>query len=331
MQDVHILKDVAYLAKQGGGSVTINDLHLLAPGAFAVVCEGTLVTTLTVEADLAGKKTFDLYVGTNNGSVTKAAQYPRTSLGINRYPKLFATKAYAAGTARVVDVGYNGSSGSLGLPGTLIPGEICTMKIIRRNIANDNYPLSTREDQLNNFVDALRINYTIKATDNLAAVVTALVNAVNNHPQNQGVDKWITAAGISGQGVGLTASSKYQDFDVVTDDAIIDATITVDTAQVFPVGTWQQVRELEQNAVTRFGDSNRTHLREHYFDVASQVDTAVNYEQIVIAYDTPQTVALAANAGPINNELILALPTAATNRADYLTVLNTVILQGTIA
>ena len=70
MKDIHILKDVDYASKSGGGTIAdVKELDQLAPGAVLVVMnDDTVVLPATVAGDIATATHFSVYVGVDNGS-----------------------------------------------------------------------------------------------------------------------------------------------------------------------------------------------------------------------------------------------------------------------
>ena len=119
---------VAYSAKIGGGTISgYDELDLLDAGATAFFTEdGTMVTTATTTASIANVKQFYVAVGETDADgniITKRSQL------IDRDAFHRSYTAYGAPTKQAKSVGYNGTAGSLNLPGTLVAGTVAYMAV----------------------------------------------------------------------------------------------------------------------------------------------------------------------------------------------------------
>lgn len=334
MKDIHVLKDVAYAAKQGGGVIaSANEIRLLAPGAVAIVTEdGTLVDPTTVAGDITSANNWTVFVGVDNGSISNADQYPRSTKLIPRAMDYVNSKAYAAPANQVTVVGNDGvtAGASLNLPATLTVGDSAFLRIVRREVNTGAYPLASKQNSMHVASKVMRVEYIIKQGDAAADVVAGLVSIVNNHPENQGADKWVVADAIAANtGVRLTSQVYGQVFEIGTDELLRSADVIVTTNVNYGSGTGRQVAEQEQIAVTRFGDSSRFHLSKQLFDVAPQADVSETYETFVFKWRKPQTAVIASNsADAVVNEMLIFIPDGASDLADIKTVFNTVITSG---
>lgn len=334
MKDVHILKDVDYASKIGGGTITdIKEVDQLLPGAVAVFTDSNyLVLPATVEATIASAKYFDVYVGVDNGSVTNGKKFPRHTKRIPRNLLHAATKAYAAPANQVTVVGNDGVTvgASLNLPVTLVPGELAALRIVRTQINTGTYPLGGRSNQMHTASKVMRVEYMIQTGDTTATVLAGLVDIINNHPENVGADAWITAASIAANtGLQLTSTVYGQVFEIGTDELLRQASVITTTPINYGNGTGYQAAELEEFASSRYGNHSQVHLAKQLYDVKPQADTAETYIVWNLTWQHLSGAPVASHAGDgAYNEMVVFVPDGASDLADIRAVFNVTILSG---
>ena len=334
MKDIHILKDVDYASKIGGGTIAdVKELDQLAPGAVLVVMnDDTVVLPATVAGDIATATHFSVYVGVDNGSSLNPKKFPYGSKDIPRNVTQLTTKAYAAPTNQVKVIGNDGVTvgASLNLPVTLVPGDLAAFKIIRSEIAQGTSPLGGKVDSMHVASNIMRIEYTIQTGDTVADVLAALVSKVNNHPMNQGADAWIVAASIAANtGLQLTSTVYGQTFDLATDELLRQASIitTVDISYGNGLGT--QAAEQELYASSRKGNSSQFHLAKQLYDVQLQADVNETYITWNLVWAKVSDAIVASHgADSVRNEAIFYVPDGASDLADIRAVFNVAVLSG---
>lgn len=333
MKHVVILKDVDYLAKQGGGSVAdASELDLLAPGACAIVAnDGTFVSGATVLGDLSAATKFDLFVGVDNGSGTNPNQYPRKIADIPRDLVKALAVDYAAPANQITVIGNTGGGGtSLNLPGVLVPGEVAEFRITRRQILTGASPLEGKVNVTNPHKDSMRVEYTIQTGDAVADVVQALVAKVNDHPSNQGANAYVTATSINGDtGIQLEATVYGQTLDIGTDQLLRQSSVTVTQDIDYGNGTGSQARELEVYASSRHGNTSQYKLSKQLYDVQMQSDVNETYDVWNFSWNSPgeQRMAVNNNSGAYN-ELVIFYPEGGSDEADIKSRFNLLITSG---
>lgn len=242
--DLTIAKSVAYLTKVGGGTIAnMNELHLLADGAIALVDDkNTIIPANVAAANIVGVKSFRIYRGGTNGKASASGWIDRASV-----------RRKVVGVApvkRVIQLGKN-TTGSMNYPSPLIAGSVASIVIVRKNDDPSN-TFFTREVQQQT---VKRYETTVRVGDTNAAITNRLIAKVNAD-----ANCWVTAAGIddagTNNGIAFTAKDFGFDFTVAGDDILISATRHAGTALNYGKGTYSQMKRLERNHNIRLGNGS---------------------------------------------------------------------------
>lgn len=301
--DLILAKSVAYLAKTGGGTIAnMNELHLLADGAIALVDDkSTLIPANVAAANIVAVKAFRVYRGGANGKYQVSGWIDRAS------PR--RKTVGAAAVKRVIQLGKN-TTGSMNYPSPLIVGSVASIHIVRvDDIPGDSFV--TRE------VESQRIKrYSTKVLvgDTNVTITNRLIAQVNADPTG-----WVVAAGIddagSNNGITFTAKDFGFNFSVSGNDIILNATRHPGTALNYGKGLYSQLKRMERNDHIRRGagsgaqqfasmmhnfpslvDEMYTNLAEtdtpldlHHFDVFAENNSGiaplnVSMNEIVVAF-----------------------------------------------
>lgn len=287
MEQVLIAKDVAYLAKAGGGSITKNELDLLADGAIALLNE----TGGVIAADGTGASTegFQIAVGTPAGMPTKLTDLIKIGgCGLEH-------KAYAAGVPQISFVGNNGTAGSFGW----------TLADVLRS---DYAEIRLYEDKPYRLHGAQfeRLSYTAKTdAPALADVVTGLIANINSGSS-------VVVAEVEGtnEGIKLTGKEVGQPFKVTATLGTFLEYADISTTQnpSYGIGTPAELQRIEKEADVFNG---RTGGRDAEFpQLVSLVDTAATYDMFTLNVLDGSLSIAAETKTP--TQVILAIPASAT-------------------
>lgn len=239
--DLITTKAVAYLAKTGGGSVAnMNELHLLADGAIALIDDkSTIIPSNVSAANIVATKAFRIVRGGANGKYKMSGWIDRAS------PR--RKTVGAAPVKRVLQLGKN-TTGSMNYPSPLIVDSFASIHIVRVNDLNDT-GFFTREVASQRI---RRYSTKVQVGDTAVAITNRLIAQVNADPNG-----WVVAAGIddagSNNGIGFTAKEFGFSFTVSGADIIANATRHPGTALNYGKGTYSQLKRLENNDDIRTG------------------------------------------------------------------------------
>lgn len=288
MKELLIAKDVAYAAKQGGGTISgYNELDQLAQGALAVLAEdGTLITSGTAAASLVNFKQYYMAVGRTNDT-KRSKLFDRDGFHRSDCP-------YVAPVKQVQVVGDQGSGGSLNFPATLIP----------RTVAHLDVGVQYEGEEPH--INWSRYEYTVKAGDAAADVVLALVAKINNDSKA----RWTAAAINSNGGIQITSTEDDEVMYLAVDGILQDATRTITTDVVYGKGTPSQVREYARLTDIQDGDENRVEYSQEYWKVVDEVDDAAQYELKTIEWQSEHRTPYNVQSGN-SHEIVVAIPSGA--------------------
>jgi hypothetical protein len=301
---------VAYAAKDGGGTISgYNEVDLLDTGAVAFFTEdGTLITTATTPASIANVKQFYATVGQVDVDGNKIAK--RSQL-IDRDAFHRSYCAYVAPVKQAKSIGFNGTAGSLNLPGTLVAGTTAYFSVGIQYEGEEPH------------VGWGRYEYLVKTGDVEADVVAGLVAAINN--DTNPYKKW-TANAEGTTGVTVTADEYGKVLDIAVDGILIDADRSTKTEITYGKGTPSQVKEYETLAAIENGDTNRVVLPQYFYSHPSQVDLAATYDLYTIQWKSEHRTSSFPKDGYIK-EFVLAIPDGA-QEDDINTIFTTILLFG---
>lgn len=301
---------VAYAAKVGGGTISgANELDQLEIGALAFFTEnGTLITGATTPASIALIKQFQIAVGevnSNGDNVTK------TSIMIDRNAFHRSYCPYAAPVFQQVAIGYNGTTGTLGLPTTLITNTVASVSVGWQ-------PEGTEPN-----VPWRRYEHLVRPGDTDTILVQSLVDQINNDPSPY--KKWTAALiGTSPDlGIELTATEDGIVLYTAVDDLTAQATRSIITDIVYGKGTYQQVVAYEERARHEEGDTNQVYYPNRFFKKPYQADPAAQYDTYTFEWHAEHRADTVKNG--FTPEAVIAIPDGA-QRATIDTIINNILL-----
>lgn len=206
----HVLNDVAYKAKIGGGTISgIDEVNLLAPGAIAIFTDSNVMVDITSPAgELVDVKSVFFAVGKKDGSGAQLTQHIVRNKLID-----YSAVSYAAPAYERQFVGNDGSAGSLNLP-TLASGDESEIVVFDESKGGIQYQAGGRK--------AYRYSVTLGATATAAALIPALVARINEDEERI-VDAVVVGSNV---GIQLTAREYGVTFKLGVSGSIEDATIT---------------------------------------------------------------------------------------------------------
>lgn len=301
---------VAYAASTGGGTIAdYNEVDLLDAGAVAFFTEdGTLVTAATTLASIANVKQFYATVGVIDADGSKRAK--RSQL-IDRDAFHRSYCAYVAPVKQAKSVGFNGTAGSLNLPGTLVAGTVAYLSVGIQYEGEEPH------------VGWGRYEYLVKTGDVEADVVAGIVAAVNADTSTYA--KW-TANAEGTTGVTVTADVFGQVIDIAIDGLFLNSDRSTKTDIVYGKGTPTQVQTYEKLAAIENGDTNRIEFAQYFYNHPSQVNLASEYDEFTIQWKSEHRTSSWQKDGYIK-EFVLVIPTSA-QLTSINTILTTILLFG---
>lgn len=137
MKQIIIGKNVNYAASKASATAdTATSAELLRDGAIGFYLD-TGVLIPAAGTGLSTAKKFYIAQGTVNGCITTPLLDKRSNL------KLTFTKNYTAPVRQIAAVGFNGTSGTLGLPATILKNDEAYIKIIETTVGRNVFPKQT--------------------------------------------------------------------------------------------------------------------------------------------------------------------------------------------
>lgn len=273
MKQILIAKEVAYLAKIGGGSITgVSNMNELADGALAIFTkEGVMVNATASNIGTAE----EIYFARGSGDATKGA-YLSELIPIADMHVLWQN--YAAPVNQVIVIGADNAGNGDANVGTIAKGDEASMRIIKTN------------GQQFTILDTKRYSYTAKTGDTEALVLAGLVDKINAD-----TDSIVVAAMLGVVGFSLTTKDPNDAFTVTVDDLVADATVltfgnasssTIPVASFPGFGTPAQITALESEFSTNRGNTKSELLTSSFYSKATDVDSAETYAGYAITWQS---------------------------------------------
>lgn len=263
MNRVCVLKDVAYAAKIGGGTIAgIEEVNQLLPGAIAFFNEQgvLLVNTAGSVNALPDTKEFSIGVGRSEG-YQLITNIPRTRI------KDVESQVYVAFTKPVITIGGAGN------PLTFTNNEEAYV-----NVYDDSFTTTVA-------IRSKRSNKYKTASESDDAFLDRVIAGLNNNNPN-GDPSFITATKIAGPNFGITVTPKE---DGVFIKAAIGGSFeggSISTANgVYGLGGGAQVLEMEKDASVEEGNSNFINYTDLWYKRAFEADPSVNYDITTVSYE----------------------------------------------
>lgn len=289
MNRLFVLKDVAYAAKTGGGTIAgANELNVLASGALALLNDkGELITETTgvVDVDkIADTKYFIIAAG-RPGGVLVVNQVPRQGIyELNR-------KEYKAPVAMVITAG-GGTT-----PLVFADNEEAIIKVYdvsftsRYNIQDLNVSIIKRVGETN------------------SAAIDRLVARINGKE-----DGFVTAAKVGTTdadfGITLTPKDPRTTISVSLGGTFEYGNITTTTAQVYGDGVGEDVLQLEKDFSVELGNGNYIDYSGDHYKQAFSTDASASYDMINMLWEGTHSSPTRTH-NVMKNRVVIALPDGA--------------------
>lgn len=291
MNRLFVLKDVAYAAKTGGGTIAgANELNVLASGALALLNDkGELITETTgvVDADkIADSKYFILAAGRPSG-VQVINQIPRQDVfELNR-------KDYVEPVAMVITAGGTDAATALTFPES--EGEVVF------KVYDDSFSSRWNAHQMN--VSAFK-----RASETNESVVDRIVAKLN------ATDSFVIATKVGGgtANMGITVSPKNPrtTISVALSGTFEGNSIETTTAQVFGDGVGEDVYQLEKDFSVELGNGNYIDYGGDHYKQALSTDASLNYDMINFLWEGRHSSPTRSH-NVMRNRIVIALPDGA--------------------
>lgn len=304
MRRLGVLKNVAYLAKTGGGTIAnIGEVNLLADGAVAVfLTDGTMVAgTGATPPQLAAlngdMKGFIVFVGAPAGS--EPLKSPIIQFGFDS-----SKQVYVAPVKQEQTIGDSGAGGSYNLPSPLVVGTEAFIRI--QNLALGTLPAK----------EIYTFSTRVVTGDTATTIMTRLMNAINAHPLAKDlVTAAPTSAGIA-NGLKISVDVDNTPIDIGLDGILADATLTTDgtgdsTVIVYSSGSDADITELWNDYKAELGDTSQLELQNQLFTRANPVVAGATYTTYQIRSSRSRGNGIGANVGITNHLTELAVPAGA--------------------
>jgi hypothetical protein len=282
----------------------INDIDdLIANSGSFFLEDGTFIAGDEGSGALAGRKFF--FVGGVSTNNPTNGVVLRKSRVVANPPAVCVKKSYIAPVDKIIEVGYNGSSGSLNLPGSLVVGTVATLKVFKTEDFNTAEPIGNRMSNFGVRINGLNVAVRVTATHTATTLMEAVRDAINNNPANDFVSAAVTGAGAT-LNLELTGTKTGQSFYVAVDDLLADATVTTTTDITYGHGTPQQIIEIENLANIENGDEARIKFASKFWQVPSQVNTSLMFLTYELQWDAGEQPEIGLG-GNVRNRIILAV------------------------
>lgn len=310
----YVLKDVAYAAKVGGGTISgYNEVNLLAPGAIAIFADGTFLADIALPgATFEDKKKVQFAIGAAGGGAILSDLIPRTL-------KNYTALDYDAGQTQRFFVGNDGSTGALNLP-TAAQGNILSLTIKEETVGIIGPGLQEKVG---------RYEYVMTATDTNNTAITALIAKINADTSFP-----VTATVVGSQvGIQLDADDIGKIYSVAVHEALATASIIIggvsnSLAPTPGAGTPALVAADLAYAESEFGQTQQVHLPSYYYSRTNNLDAAETYDTYVYAWsiggDTPVKSRVTAD-----RDMKIYMPDGATIQANFEAVMALAFGDGT--
>lgn len=281
MKQILIGQNIAYAAKFGGGTIVgINELNLLDTGALAFFTEeNVLITVANVNTVMDDVKKFKVAVG-NQAAASKSY----LSIDIPRIGSTYKISPYTAPVKLIKYLGFDGVVGSYNLP-VLVAGQEFAIKIFDTTKGLRN--MATVYDNEEN-----RYSTVVKTGDTAATLTARLVSIINNNSNSI-----VTALGIGGLGIELTANNFGTTFEIIlTGSGILTSSTIEQPNAILPsvvgnsvnldygVGTYTEVAALEELYSPERGNTNKIWLSQFYYTVPKLSQAGLTYDMRTIAF-----------------------------------------------
>lgn len=289
MNQILVLKNVAYLTGAAGVLSNLKDINTLNQGSLGVVLDGKVLFT-DVAATAPNYKRMQFIAGIAKGTnavgseVLVQSSVPierRSVLNVN-YEKYKApvnevrTVTFALG----IDVNEDGDCGFV--------------------ISNNSFVGTIRTDKVS-------VNVYKTKTDTLANVITKLVAAFNATP----INRVATITASTATSITFTMKNEHINFSVAVNGGIYKVSDVVTTKPVISLGKGEDVLRTEREYSGNLGNGGYWGFNEGYFSKPNEALASENYDLFHIKWqgehDTAQNRVRAAV-----NYLTIAVPTSAT-------------------
>jgi len=297
MKKIIVLKNLALNA----GVTDINDVNSITEGALAIFTDkNVLLTVGNVVASMSDVKSIR-YVTKYDGTMHWSNEIVREHASVDAQASRVAVKP-------IIYVGNDLATGALNLPGTLIPGTIAFIRIVKE--------IPIREVGL----EKQRFEYVVKTGDTAATVLTAIVAQINGRS-----DRFVDAAVVTGNvGIKLTVRDDDTAVTVGLDGIFGNSTVIKDgtsnsIALDYGAGTFKQIQELEEFYSPSSGNTSKMYLASYYFSRQNVAITGLAYDTYTINFQR-RHMSASSTEFATNQVLVVAMPKGATLQTGFETI-----------
>lgn len=289
MNRVHVLKDVAYAAKVGGGAIAgYDDVNLLEPGAIAFFNEqGGLVDLTASAADIADSKFFTAVVGRADDT-SVVTMIPRKGV------KDVNVVNYRAATKVVHTIG--GITAQLSVPFTT-EGEV--------SIKVDDVTFSSKGQ-----FPSVRASAYKKATTTNEEFVDSLVAKLNAAEPEFIVATKVKDGTDTYFGIEITPINDDIFLDVSVTDMWESASNTITTAAVHSIGKGSDILQMEKDFSTEEGNGNYIDYTTEHYKRGFEVDASAGYDVVTVLWEGTHSSPTRSHNVMINRLAIACLESA---------------------
>jgi hypothetical protein len=318
MKEIIILKDLAYIAKSGGGTIAdVNEIGLLDNGALAVFDDENVIVPKTTP-NLADKR--GVYFAQGQDTALGFLGTKVTSVIGRRGNVRVEKKAYSAPVKEIQAIGAetvigNTPVGAMVIPSTLVEGTVATIGIL--DITRPFVPVKR----------SMNINLKVAAGATQTTFMVALVAAINANP-----NKFVTATIVdTNKGISIEADDYGTKFALTVGGIIEGSTIV--NIQKYPAqsayvkgmysgyGTYAQILALENAFSGYLGNTNKLRQSNVWYTAGNAAVSSATYTTYSISWSTMSERTFGVRNTNFQ-EIIIAVPSgAATLITDIETIL----------
>ena len=254
MNRIFVLKDVAYAAKEGGGTIAgYTEINSLTRGALAFFTEnGALITAANAATVLPDTRTVQIASGRSKDT-SLVSLVPRAGVTLNRADyRAFVKKVITVGALPVVDL----EEGSI-----RVSDISYTSKYNVRNQSGSDYKLTSKT--------------VTQSIDNIVSKLNA-------------AGSWITATKTGTTpdfSIAITPKEEDVDISVALGGSFALAPITVTTKPVYGIGRAVDVAQMEKDFSTEVGNGNYQELTDLWNTTPIEADSSANYSMLTILWE----------------------------------------------
>lgn len=294
MNKLMVLKDVAYAAKTGGGTITgYKDADALAPGAIAFLDDkGALITSVNAETTVNATKYFTAIVG-RTGDTLIVPIIPREKISLTKTASVAAVKP-------VYTLGGTASGTTLPFTST---GEV-TIDISDSTLTNRH------------FTRSVRVSVTKLATNTNENFVDKVVAKINAFPNSFVTAAKVKDGGSTYFGITITPKENNVSLQISTVGMWEGYLASATTALVHSVGTGADILQLEKDFSVEEGNGNYIDYTEAHYKRAFEANASANYDLVDLVWEGTHSSPSRSHNVMINRLAIACVKDASDQDAD---------------